>query len=230
MPVKTKATADEKLRIVQLCESGELSQGAAAKQLGVSQTSVYQWVCQYRERGPSCFNALKQNQSYSPELKFQAVQACLTGQGSLQVIASRYGLRSKSQLQRWIRMYNEGRNFGQERSGGSRMTTSRKITKEERVAIVKDCLENGLSYGDTAKKHNVSYQQVYTWVKKYSELGEDGLDDRRGKRKAEQEPRSELEEMKIKMAKLEQELYRTKVERDLLKKVEELERRDAYRK
>ena len=80
------------------------------------------------------------------------------------------------------------------------------------------------------KKHNVSYQQVYTWVKKYSELGEDGLDDRRGKRKAEQEPRSELEEMKIKMAKLEQELYRTKVERDLLKKVEELERRDAYRK
>ena len=32
------------------------------------------------------------------------------------------------------------------------------------------------------------------------------------------------------MAKLEQELYRTKVERDLLKKVEELERRDAYRK
>ena len=110
------------------------------------------------------------------------------------------------------------------------MTTSRKITKEERVAIVKDCLENGLSYGDTAKKHNVSYQQVYTWVKKYSELGEDGLDDRRGKRKAEQEPRSELEEMKIKMAKLEQELYRTKVERDLLKKVEELERRDAYRK
>ncbi len=47
---------------------------------------------------------------------------------------------------------------------------------------------------------------------------------------AEQEPRGELEEMKIKMAKLEQELYRTKVERDLLKKVEELERRDAYRK
>ena len=199
MPVKTRASADEKLRIVQLCESGELSQGAAAKQLGVSQTSVYQWVCQYRERGPSCFNALKRNQSYSPELKFQAVQAYLTGQGSLQVISSRYGLRSKSQLQRWIRMYNKGRNFGQERSGGSRMTTSRN-------------------------------QQVYTWVKKYSELGEDGLDDRRGKRKAEQEPRSELEEMKIKMAKLEQELYRTKVERDLLKKVEELERRDAYRK
>jgi len=32
------------------------------------------------------------------------------------------------------------------------------------------------------------------------------------------------------MAKLEHELYRTKVERDLLKKLEGLERRDAFRK
>ena len=69
-----------------------------------------------------------------------------------------------------------------------------------------------------------------TWVKKYDEFGEAGLEDRRGKRKAEQEPRTELEEMKIKMAKLEHELYRTKVERDLLKKLEGLERRDAFRK
>ena len=113
MPVKTKASADEKLRIVQLCESGELSQGSAAEQLGVSQSSVYQWVCLYRERGALCFMNLERNQSYSPELKMQAVQAYLAGQGSLQVIASRYGLRSKTQLQRWIKMYNEGRDFRQ---------------------------------------------------------------------------------------------------------------------
>lgn len=110
------------------------------------------------------------------------------------------------------------------------MTTSRKTTKDERIAIVRDCLESGNSYGETAQKHNVSYQQVYTWVKKYAEFGEAGLEDRRGKRKADQQPRSELEEMKIRMAKLEHELYRTKVERDLLKKLEELERRDAFRK
>ena len=230
MPVKTKASADEKLRIVQLCESGELSQGSAAEQLGVSQSSVYQWVCLYRERGALCFMNLERNQSYSPESKMQAVQAYLAGQGSLQVIASRYGLRSKTQLQRWIKMYNEGRDFRQGKLGGRHMKASRKTTEEERIAIVKDCLDNGLSYNDAAEKHNVSYQQIYTWIRKYSELGEAGLEDRRGKRKAEQEPRTELEEMKIKMAKLEHELYRTKVERDLLKKLEELERRDAFRK
>lgn len=40
--------------------------------------------------------------------------------------------------------------------------------------------------------------------------------------------RSEIEE--IKMAKLEHELYMTKMKRDLLKKLEESERKDAYRK
>ena len=39
-----------------------------------------------------------------------------------------------------------------------------------------------------------------------------------------------MEKMKIQMAKLEHELYRTKVERDLLKKLKELERRDAFHK
>lgn len=230
MPVKAKATPEEKIQIAKMCESGGLSQGQAAEQLGISQSSVYQWVCAYREKGSLGLKDLEENQRYAPELKLQAVLDYLSGKGSQQVIASRYGLRSKTQLQRWIKMYNEGRDFGQKRSGGSHMTTSRKTTKEERIAIVKDCLESGSNYGETAQKHNVSYQQVYTWIKKYAELGEAGLEDRRGKRKAEQEPRSELEEMKIQMAKLDHELYRTKVERDLLKKLEELERRDAFRK
>ena len=230
MPVKAKVTPEEKIQIAKMCESGELSQGQAAEQLGISQSSVYQWVCVYREKGSLGLKDLEEYQSYAPELKLQAVLDYLSGKGSQQVIASRYGLRSKTQLQRWIKMYNEGRDFRQGKLGGRHMKTSRKTTKEERIAIVKDCLDNGLSYNDAAEKHNVSYQQIYTWARKYSELGEAGLEDRRGKRKAEQEPRTELEEMKIKMAKLEHELYRTKVERDLLKKLEELERRDAFRK
>ena len=110
------------------------------------------------------------------------------------------------------------------------MKQGRETTQEERIAIVKDCLENGSNYGKTAIKYNVSYQQVYTWVKKFRELGEAGLEDRRGKRTADQDPRTELEELKIKMAQLEHELYMTKMERDLLKKLDELERRDVFRK
>ena len=110
------------------------------------------------------------------------------------------------------------------------MKTSRNTTYEERIQIVKDCIANGCNYGETAIKHNVSYQQVYSWVKRFKEFGETGLEDRRGRRKVDQEPRSELEKLKIKMAQLEHELYMTKMERDLLKKVRELERKDPYRK
>lgn len=110
------------------------------------------------------------------------------------------------------------------------MKQGRETTQEDRIAIVKDCLENGSNYGETAIKYNVSYQQVYTWVKRFKELGEAGLEDRRGKRTASQEPRSELEEMKIKLAQLEHENYMLRMERDLLKKVDELERRDAFHK
>ena len=110
------------------------------------------------------------------------------------------------------------------------MKQRRETTQEERIAIVKNCLENGSNFGETAIKYDVSYQQVYTWVKKFKELGEAGLEDRRGKRMAAQEPRTELEELKVKIARLEHELYMTRMERDLLKKLDELERRDAFRK
>jgi transposase InsO family protein len=67
-------------------------------------------------------------------------------------------------------------------------------------------------------KYDVSYQQVYTWVKKYSELGEAGLEDRRGRRAAQQEPRTKEEEMQAEIARLKHELYMSNMERDLLKK------------
>ena len=109
------------------------------------------------------------------------------------------------------------------------MKKARKTTQAERIEIAKACLENGCNYGEAAIQYNVSYQQVYTWVKKFRELGEAGLEDRRGQRTAKQEPRTEEEELRIRIAQLEHELYMTKMERDLLKKLDEIERRDAFR-
>jgi transposase-like protein len=98
------------------------------------------------------------------------------------------------------------------------MTKTRKTTQEERVQIARECLESGIDYGAMALKYDVSYQQVYTWVKKYSELGEAGLEDRRGRRAAQQEPRTKEEEMQAEIARLKHELYMSNMERDLLKK------------
>ena len=228
--VREKVTAEERIEVAKACAEGRMSQAEAARKLGVDESRVREWVKRYKAQGELAFEKQEHNKVYPESLKLAAVRGYLTGGGAVREIAAKYGLRSERQLHDWIKVYNSGKDFGRKMTGGSRMKQGRETTQEERIAIVKDCLENGSNYGETAIKYNVSYQQVYTWVKKFKEFGEAGLEDRRGKRIAEQDPRTELEELKIKMARLEHELYMTKMERDLLKKLDELERRDAFHK
>lgn len=110
------------------------------------------------------------------------------------------------------------------------MKSTHKTTKEERIRIAKECLESGNNYGEIAKKYGVSYQQAHTWTLKYKELGESGLEDRRGKRKYEQEPRTELEQAQIEIAQLKHQLHMAEMENHLLKKLEEIERRESLDK
>lgn len=110
------------------------------------------------------------------------------------------------------------------------MKQSRNTTKEERLEIVKDCLASGRNYGEMALKYKVSYQQVRSWTLWFEELGEAGLEDRRGKCKIDQTPRTELEAAQIEIEWLKHQLYLAEMERDLLKKLDEIERRDASHK
>ena len=227
---KEKVTVEERIEAARTCADGRMSQAEAARRLGVDKSTVREWVRRYKAGGALAFKEQEHNTVYTEEMKVAAVREYLSGKGSLREISAKYGMRSTRQLNDWIKVYNSGRDFGRKMSGGSRMKQGRETTQEEKLAIVKDCLENGSNYGETAIKYGVSYQQVYTWVKKFRKLGEAGLEDRRGKCIAEQKPRTELEEARIKIAQLEHELYMAKMERDLLKKLDELERRDAFRK
>ena len=110
------------------------------------------------------------------------------------------------------------------------MRQTRSTTQEERIQIARECIASGKNYGELAIKYNVSYQQVRSWTQRFEELGEAGLEDRRGKRKKDQTPRTELEKAQIEIEQLKHKLYLAEMERDLLKKLDEIERRDAYRK
>ena len=104
------------------------------------------------------------------------------------------------------------------------MTKGRKTTLDERKQIVFYCLENGKDYQKAAETYEVSYQQVYQWVKKYEIGGDKALKDKRGKNKVEAELSSE-EKVKLEMKKLERENERLRAENAFLKKLEEIERR-----
>ncbi|MDU4882538.1 helix-turn-helix domain-containing protein [uncultured Clostridium sp.] len=103
------------------------------------------------------------------------------------------------------------------------MTKGRKTTYEERIEIISFCIANSHNYNLTSNKFNVSYQQVYTWVKKYNKDGYNSLVDRRGKNKAFEEL-SESEKFSSQLKILEAENSCLKMENDFLKKLEKIER------
>ena len=99
----------------------------------------------------------------------------------------------------------------------------RKTTIEERKEIVSYCLKHNHNYRETASRYDVSYSQVYTWVKKYDEKGDDGLIDKRGRHKTDDEL-SELELLRRENARLKKKLEEQERISLLLKKVQEFER------
>lgn len=165
------------------------------------------------------------NKKYSKELKLEAVRAYLNGEGSYEVIKKKYELRSSTQLKNWVLWYNGHREIREQSSakGEIYMTKGRKTTQEERVEIVAFCIGHGKDYGLTVEKYRVSYQQIYSWVKKYEERGIDGLSDGRGRTKPESEM-SGSEKLKAEKKILEAKIKELEMENALLKKLEELER------
>ena len=230
MPQKQKMKPLEKEKLVKRFECSEISLSEAAYQARVDRGTVRYWIALYRSEGSGCFAESKTNRVYSPELKQQAVLAYLCSKGSLQKICEIFHIRSKNQLRTWLKVYNSGKGFRNKMSGGSRMKSTRKTTQEERIQIVKECIESDNNYGLVAQKHSVSYQQARTWTLKYKELGETGLEDRRGQNKRDQSPRTEVEQAQIEIEKLKRQLYFAEMENNVLKKLQEIERRDALDK
>ncbi|WP_074699054.1 helix-turn-helix domain-containing protein [Selenomonas sp. KH1T6] len=226
MPCKQKATAEEKTRVAQECLSGRMTRSEAASLLQVNRTTIDEWIYQYESEGSSAFSPRKRNRVYTAELKTRAVISYLNGEGSLMDICRKYAIHDTHQLRNWIKVYNAHGDFNSRKhsGGGSYMSKARSTTQEERLQIVQECLALDKNYGEIAKKYNVSYQQVRTWTLHYIELGESGLEDRRGKRKKDQTPRTELEKAQIEIEKLKHQLRMAEMERDLLKKLNELER------
>ena len=224
MSKRRKIKAEEKVRIVRACIKGETSICAAAAQIGVDHHAVTDWIRLYKTEGGCAFLPREGNRHYDSALKEAAVNDYLSGRGSIREICKIYKIRSTRQLRDWIMVYNGHKDF-KKQTGGSRMTKGRETTQTERIAVAKACIANGKNYGEVAIQYNVSYQQARSWTLKYIEGGETALEDRRGQRKKDQRPRTELEQAQIEIEQLKHKLKMLEMENHLLKKLEEIERR-----
>ncbi len=224
MSRRERIKAEEKARIAKACIKGEICSREGAEQLGVHASVVDDWVRLYQTEGVEAFLPRKGKRRYDPSLKEAAVKDYLSGKGSIRGICRIYKIRSTCQLRCWIKVYNGHKDF-KKQTGGSRMTKGRETTQAERIAIAKACIANGKNYGEVAIQYNVSYQQARSWTLKYIEGGETALEDRRGQRKKDQHPRTELEQAQIEIEQLKHKLKMLEIENHLLKKLEEIERR-----
>jgi len=224
--LRRKHDACEKINAVKKYKAGESSQKEIAEKLGITKTSFQQWVRNYESMGETAF-ITEGYKKYAPEQKMNAVKEYLAGEGSQTEICKKYGIRAKSKLQKWIKQYNSHEDFKHPNSGGAiYMTKGKSTTQSERIEIVSHCIANNKDYKKTIEHYGVSYQQIYSWVRKYEAGGIESLEDMRGKQK----PAGTMgETYKLKaQIKLEQaKNRRLQMENDLLKKLAEIERWDA---
>lgn len=220
-----KIDYEQKLQAVKEYLQGQTSQAKVAAKYGVSHSSFQTWLRKYNSEGADGLKTSNRHKKYSIELKYAAVFEYLSGSMSQQEICKKYKISSKTQLQRWILCYNSHKKLKSTGSGGNKiMTKGRKVTFDEKVEIVQYCIANGRDYYAAMEKYNVSYQQIYSWLRKYDNGGIDALVDRRGKAKPENEL-TDMDRMRIENKMLEAKNIELEMEIRLLKKLQEIERR-----
>lgn len=221
---RSKHSPEFRARVSQEYIDGTGSVHFLADKYGIGYSTLRGWINEYKIHGISAF-CHKKNRTYSKEFKIKCVEAVMNGEGSVDDIIARYGISSRSVLRQWIKVYNANRELKDydPKQEVYMAEARRKTTFEERKEIVDYCISHNRDYKNTAAKHGVSYSQVYSWVKKYDANGEDGLTDRRGHRKTDDEV-NELERLRREILRLKRQLDEKDMAVELLKKVKEYER------
>lgn len=196
-----------------------------AERYNIGTKTLQEWVAKFRIHGIDAFITQAGNTSYSSDFKIMCVESVLSGEGSIDDIVAKYNVSSREVLRNWIKLYNtnkELKDYDPKREVYM-ADARRKTTLEERKEIAEYCIAHNRDYKGAASKYGVSYSQVHSWVRKYDALGADGLTDKRGRRKTDEEV-DELERLRRENLRLKRQLEEKDMVVELLKKVKEFER------
>lgn len=222
---KKTFSLDVKVLALQYLEEGRYTFREVSQMFSVQTHTLQTWRALYKYGGVEALIPPQKNKVYSEELKRCAIEDYLMNHYSQYEILAKYGISSLSIFKKWLKIYTSHSELKDSGKGMSQaMTKGRKTTVEERIEIAKACLANGKNYQETAAQYEVSYQQVYQWVRKFDQDGEEALQDRRGRTKPAEE-RTPEDEFRLKIQQMERENERLRAENLFLKKLEEIERR-----
>ena len=176
---KSKVSNELKIELVKKVLDGKATIQGLAKEYGFDKSSIMTWKKKYLELGEESIVVGDKNRHYTRELREKAIKSYLNNEGSLFDICKKYDIASVSVLNYWIRDYRRSVD-----ANGNYTVIKKHVRKtiEAKVEAVTFCLNNNYDYNQTIRKFGVSYQQIYSWVKKYEKGGVDALVDNRGKR------------------------------------------------
>ncbi|MCH7324064.1 IS3 family transposase [Solibacillus sp. MA9] len=218
MPKKSFST-DIKILALQYLEEDRYTLEEICTMFSVNMTTLQVWRALYKYGGVEALIRPKKNKVYTEELKQRAVKDYLLKKYSMFDIIAKYGISGLSVFKKWLKIYTSHSELYDSGKGMSQaMTKGRKTTVEERIEIAKNCLANGKNYQETATQYEVSYQQVYLWVRKFEQNGEEALQDQRGRTKP-AEKRTPEDEFRLKIQQMERENERLRAENLPVKKV-----------
>lgn len=159
---KRKIEKEAMINAIQAFCSGLKSRTEITEELGIGRTTFTKWVSVYEKYGADYLEPKKGNASYPKEFKLMVVLEYLSGKGSYDSLCIKYNISHQSVVQRWVREYNEGKEFKDyDPKQGIYLMKSRKVSKEEKIDIVEFCLNNFYNYKLSAEKFAVPYGQVY---------------------------------------------------------------------
>ena len=221
---KLKHSPEWMLERVQEYLQGLGSYELIAKNNNISVFNIKKWVRRYLIHGASVFCAKTKNASYSKDFKIKCVELVISGKSTVDDIVAEYNISDSCVLRRWIKKYNsniELKDYDPKQEVYM-ASAKRKTTLKERKEIAEYCIEHNNDYKNTAAKFDVSYTQVYSWVRKYNANGEDAILDKRGHHKTDVEV-DELEKLRRENVRLKRKLQESDMLVQLLKKVKEFE-------
>ena len=190
MAISNQVETNLKLSAVMEYLGGNSSLNKIAEKYSVCRSTLQKWLLNYELFGEAGLQHRIQNQHYPETLKRQAVEAYLLKHLSIEAVCKKYQLRSRSQLEDWIVLYNGQKGFRSARGSGkgTRMT---RTSYERRKAAVEYCMEHGKDYKTTAVHFGYTYQQIYGWVRTYHA---GGLERLRGTNKTSQKELAKVKE------------------------------------
>ena len=226
---RKKYSKEFKLKLVKEHLEEGISYWRLGKNYGIEASIIRRWgdaLDAFGEEGIEPHNCDLCN--YSAEFKKKVVEEYLATSTSFKELAYKYIILAPSSVGKWVRMYNNHEELKESRPKGDYLmikeSPTRKTTLEERIAIVEYCIAHSNDYAAAAKEYNCSYGQVYSWARKFTQNGISGLYDKRGRNKLNEEL-SEIEKLRAENRMLKAQSKQQKMEIDLLKKLEDIERR-----